>query len=247
MTAFAYENTADPIRADLTDAHRQAWEHIASPGTWLTGAERVAVADETRRARDCALCAERKNALSPFAVDGEHDHAGTLPTALVDVVHRVTTDAQRLTQAWHDSLIADGLADERYVEALGVAVLIISIDEFHHAMGIAREALPAAREGEPTQYRPRGLTSGEAWVPMIDVKQASPDEKRLLSGPGGRSAHVIRALSLVPAEVQAWADLSDAQYLSREGMASMETTRAIDRSQIELVAGRVSALNECFY
>ena len=30
-------------------------------------------------------------------------------------------------------------------------------------------------------------------------------------------------------------------------MRSFEKVRAIDRSQIELVAGRVSALNECFY
>jgi AhpD family alkylhydroperoxidase len=30
-------------------------------------------------------------------------------------------------------------------------------------------------------------------------------------------------------------------------MGGMETGRAIDRSQMELVAGRVSALNECFY
>jgi hypothetical protein len=248
MTAFQYLTSPDPIRADLAEAHRRAWTHVAAPGTWLTGAERVAVAEETRRAAGCALCAERKAALSPFAIDGEHDQAGGLDAVLVDVVHRVTTDPQRLTQKWHDSLIADGLAVESYVEALGVAVLVISVDAFHHAMGLALEPLPEPQPGEPSRYRPRGVVTGEAWVPMVDIKQADPEEKALLAaGPGDRTAAVIRALSLVPDEVRAWVDLSNAQYLSQDRMAGMETGRAIDRSQIELTAGRVSALNECFY
>ena len=82
---------------------------------------------------------------------------------------------------------------------------------------------------------------------MIDVKQADAPEKLLLGGPGGRSANVIRALSLVPEEVRAWIELADTQYLSREEMIDLGASRALDRSQIELVAGRVSALNECFY
>ncbi len=61
------------------------------------------------------------------------------------------------------------------------------------------------------------------------------------------SPAVVRALSLVPDEVRSWQQLASAQYLSLESMTAMETSRAIDRAQMELVAGRVSALNECFY
>ncbi|MCP4037053.1 MAG: hypothetical protein GY733_08970, partial [bacterium] len=93
MTTFEYAESQDPVREDLAAAHRRAWERIASPGTWLTGAQRVAVADETRRAQDCTLCRQRKQALSPFAVTGEHDHGGQLDEAIVDEIHRVTTDA----------------------------------------------------------------------------------------------------------------------------------------------------------
>ena len=32
------------MRADLVDAHRLAWEHIAAPGTWWSGVERVELA-----------------------------------------------------------------------------------------------------------------------------------------------------------------------------------------------------------
>jgi hypothetical protein len=244
--AFAY-HTDDPVREDLADAHRRCWQHIAEAGTWLSGAERVAVAEETRRALECGLCRERKAALSPFSVEGEHDCAGTLPSAWVEMVHRITTDAARLTQKWHESVLADGMSVEQYVEALGVAVLVISVDEFHRAMGFAPEPLPQAQPGEPSRIRPAGVTMEDAWVPMVDLKHADAAEKELLGGPGGRSAYVIRALSLVPAEVRAWNDLSGAQYLDRERMMGMQTDRAIDRSQVELVAGRVSALNECFY
>jgi len=248
MSAFDYSHSPDPVRGDLAEAHRRAWAHVAAPGTWLSGAERVAVAEETRRARSCRLCAERKAALSPFALEGEHDEAGALPAPMVDEIHRVTTDAARLTEGWLDSLRKAGLSDESYVEALGVAVLVISIDAFHHAMGLPVEPLPEPRPGEPSRYRPRGAVKGEAWVPMLDPKQADPADRKLVApGPGGGTAYVVRALSLVPDQVRALADLSGAQYLSFEKMLGFETGRALDRSQIELVAGRVSALNECFY
>jgi hypothetical protein len=243
MTAFLYETNSDPVRTDLAEAHRRAWDHIARPGTWLTGAERVAVADETRRARDCALCRERKAALSPYTVEGSHDHAGLLSDAMVDEIHRVTTDAARLTEKWQNGLVADGLSIEAYVEVLGVAVIAISVDRFHHAMGFALEALPAPIPGEPTRERPNDIVEGEAWVPMM----ASAAIAKLVRLPASQAPYVIRALSLVPAEVLAWGDLSDAQYIATDDMLDFGSTRALDRSQIELVAGRVSALNECFY
>ncbi len=250
MTAFDYSTQTDVIRPDLTAAHRRVWAHIAAPGSWLTGAERVAVAEETRRARSCGICARRKAALSPFALQGEHDHAGALPLLLVDVVHRVMTDAGRLSASWYAGLVSEGLTPESYVEALGVAVLVISIDEFHHAMDILPEPLPEAQPGEPSRYRPLGaeIEEGAAWVPILAPGRCGPNDADLFAGiPGKQAPNVIRALSLVPDEVRAWKDLAGAQYLSSDQMLSFESPRAIDRAQIELVAGRVSALNECFY
>jgi len=243
MESFLYAESSDPIRPDLIEAYRAAWMRIASPGTWLTGIERVAVADETRRARSCAVCRERKNALSPHTIEGEHDHAGILSAPMVDEIHRVTTDAARLTQSWYQSLIDQGLEVEAYVEALGVAVQIISIDGFHHAMGLPLEDLPPPLPGEPTRIRPEGLVENEAWVPIQEASRVAAE----IGLPGGQAPFVIRALSLVPAEVRAWQDLSQVQYLGTDAMMSFEKVRALNRSQIELVAGRVSALNECFY
>jgi alkylhydroperoxidase family enzyme len=243
MAAFDYPDAPDPIRADLVAAYRGAWEHVAAPGTWLCGAERVAVAEETRRATSCALCREREQALSPNAVQGEHEHTGRLAPALVEAVHRVTSDAARLSQSWLEGLRAQGLDAEAYVEALGVAVLTLSIDRFHHALGLPLEPLPEPRPGEPSRERPEGVVDGEAWVPMLDSRRAAA----LIGMRAPTVPYVLRALSLVPAEVRAWRAVSSAQYLDEDHMLGFGKFRALDRSQIELVAGRVSALNECFY
>ena len=242
---FSYAESPDPIRPDLAQAHRAAWRHIAAPGEWLSGEERVAVAAETRAARSCALCAGRKGALSPYAGTAQHESRAPLAAGLVDAVHRVATDAARLTGRWYETLAAQGISDACYVEALGVAVIAISVDGVHRALGLALEPLPQPMRGAPRGRRPGGLVQGEAWVPMIDPRVAEEFERDLF--PQGRSANVIRALSLVPSEVRAWATLSGAQYLSLERMRQQETGRALDRAQIELVAGRVSALNGCFY
>lgn len=248
MPAFDYKASPDAIRDDLAVAHRAAWTHIAKPGAWLTGAERVAIANETRRARDCALCATRKAALSPYANPGQHAASPPLAAPLVDAIHRVSTDASRLTRKWYEGLASQGIPDERYVEALGVAVVAISVDAFHHALGLALEPLPMPERGDPTRVRPAGLTRGEAWVPMIDPAQAGSSEGDLFFKKGPlRAAYVMRALTLVPSEVRAWIELSAAQYLTPARMTRLDTGKTLDRAQMELVAGRVSALNACFY
>ncbi|MBT5838021.1 MAG: hypothetical protein HOH80_03390, partial [Rhodospirillaceae bacterium] len=53
------------IRDDLIGAQARFWEHLAAPGTWLSGAERVAIAAEARGVRNCDFCKIQKDALSP--------------------------------------------------------------------------------------------------------------------------------------------------------------------------------------
>jgi len=248
--AFDYTRTdriEDPIRDDLVLAHRQAWDRIALPGTWWTGRERVAIAAATRAADDCALCRRRRQALSPYGETGEHDGAnrGVLPAAAIDAVHRLVTDATRLTEDWVSGLAAEGVPDTHYVELLSVVVSVRSIDGFHRAMGFAAEPLPDPRPGEPTRQRPSGLASGEAWVPMLPNGRLKGHEADLWSGPTG---NVVRAMSLVPEAVRWLKELSAAHYLSAKEMIDFTRGRGpLSRAQTELIAGRVSSINECFY
>ena len=61
--------------------------------------------------------------------------------------------------------------------------------------------------------------------------------------------NVLRAMSLVPDSVRNMMMLSESMYIGVEYLMTpgKETGRAIDRVQTELVAGRVSSINECFY
>jgi alkylhydroperoxidase family enzyme len=175
-----------------------------------------------------------------------HDDAGALPAPVVDLVHRVTTDAARLTRRWYEATLAAGLDPESYVEALGVTTQVISVDAFHHALGLPLEPLPEPRPGEPSRRRPEGAALEDAFVPMLRPDRLAPGERDLFGGLP-RTGNVLRALSLVPEEVRALTRLSAAQYLTPRQMLRFDSPRAIDRAQIELIAGRVSALRECFY
>jgi hypothetical protein len=247
MTAFAYADSDVPIRADIPAAYRAFWEKLAQPGSWWTGAERVAIAQETRNAVRCLLCQRRKAALSPYAVEGTHESATGLPAHAVDAVHRVITDAARITRSWIDENERHGFTKSAYVELVGIAVAVFSVDEFHRAMGVALEPLPAPESGAISRYVPAHLSEDIGFVPTVPPAGAVGPEADLWRG--GRAANVLRALTLVPDALRDWRSLAAAQYLSLEDMANYERHehRALGRAQMELVAARVSAINECFY
>jgi hypothetical protein len=246
--SFDYaKQVEDPIREDLVLAHRRAWELLAEPGTWWNGRERVAIAAEARAADYCSFCRKRREALSPFSERGTHDEVSgeILPAAAIDAIHRIVTDATRLTSGWVDGLADQGVPVTHYVELLSVVVSIRSIDGFHRAMGLTPEPLPQARPGEPSRKRPAAAVEGEAWVPMLPTGRPSGEEADLW---GAQTGNVIRAMSLVPDAVRWLNELGGAQYLDADAM--MDFTRArgpLSRAQTELIAGRVSAMNECFY
>lgn len=247
MAYFDYSSLEFPIRGDISEAFNEYWDKLAAPGSWWTGAERIAIAEETRNAVQCNFCQERKQALSPNSVSGEHFSTTDLNQHAVDAAHRIITDQTRITQAYVNQLADNGISNEAYVELAGIVVCVFSIDEFHRALGLPYEQLPEPVAGEPDHYRPAQAEVGTGFVPMLPKGELQGAEADLW--PNGRSANVIRAFSLVPQAVRDWLALASAQYLSVPRMADMfkQDDRAIDRMQMELVAGRVSAVNECFY
>ena len=62
MKYFDYSEFEFEIREDIPATYAAYWRSLASPGNWWTGAERVAIAQETRNALACAFCVERKQA-----------------------------------------------------------------------------------------------------------------------------------------------------------------------------------------
>jgi hypothetical protein len=229
------------IRADLSAAFDSALANMAAPGAWWTGAERLAIAREARAALDCDLCAERKAALSPYAVERAHGRDELLPDAVVDMVHRIASDPGRLSRRVYDDAILAGIEPARYAETLGVIVRTVNIEYFHRAVGLASPALPRPVDGKPTAAVPDGLVSGEAWLPMLPTRHAEFG--------GAPMPNVGRAMSAAPHEVRAMGELAAAEYMNMGRVAdpTFDPGRVISRAQMELIAGRVSAINECFY
>jgi hypothetical protein len=247
MNREPYDQAPLAIREDLAAAHRRARDHLAHPGTWWDGRERVAMIAEARHAMDCGLCRRRKEALSPAAVAGTHDSLGELPEIAVEVVHRIRTDPARLTRRCYEDVVQAGLTPEQYVEIVSVVAHTVALDTFARGIGMSLLPLPRRATGMSTRRRPAGAKLGPAWVPWIEAADLTEAEAGIY--PRSRPpANIHKAMSLVPSEVKSFFDLCEHHYLGPLEMRDFgREFRAITHAQIELLAARVSALNRCFY
>jgi len=250
MPDISYSHANYPVEDSFARSHNRFWQRLAGPGTWLTAAQRVAVAREVRHAQDCAYCKRRKDALSPHQVAGTHDTVSTaLSPVMVEVVHFIVTDPARLSKTWYEGLLAQGLTAQEYVELLGTIVHTFVIDEFCRGLGLAVNALPEPQHGEPTRYRPANASiDASAWVPLLPPVINEGPEADLWSVAG---ANVARAMSLVPDEVRTLMDTLRVHYLDYGdvvgGWSKRSPNGSLSRTQMEVVAARVSSHNECFY
>jgi hypothetical protein len=226
---FDFSDAPLPIRADLQDALRREWSFLAAPGTWFSGAERVAIA---RAARD-VMESSPPNGGRDRAVGGERTASrpiDILDQATTDVVRKVAADSPRITEEWVAALPGRGIDLPAYAEIIGIVARLSSVDFFHRALGLPLEALPEPEAGEPSRIPPPGgLVHGKSFLPMA-LRVSIP-----------------QTISLVPAETVAWQALSDATYMTFAEMDDPDFSRAMHRTQIELVAARTSQVNECFY
>lgn len=235
-----YENIA-LLRDDLKTAHAASWAELAQPGAFLTGEQRLAVVGATRAAGECALCARRKAALSPFAVSGTHDCAGEdadrtpLDAPVVDMIHRLSTDPGRLTRAWFDTLIAAGVRVETYVELVSLVTTSVIVDTLHRSLGLALPELPESIPGPPTGAVNEDAVDAGAWVPVLSAARDIA-ESGLPTVP-----NIARAMGLVPSAVALFFRTFRPHYQLKDIKLS------ISQAQTEFVAARVSSLNECFY
>ncbi len=224
MQAFMYADVPHPVRDDLRAAQRGVWTWIAQPGSWWTGAQRVAIGRVVRAAR-----AERSE--PPWLRRAaSHEEIDLVPTA-VAAARRVVLEPHRLDRAWCTQ-VTDELGEASYVELVAVVACVTAIDAFAEALGVALEPLPPAVGGEPSRERPSGVGEDGAWVRMTVPWQG---------------ANVGRALSLVPPAALTFGSLIVAMYAGRDFLKLVWEDRPLSRPQVELVAARVSAVNECFY
>lgn len=244
--AHPFDHARLPIRKDAYDALGAAWRRLGGPGAWLTGPQRVAVAAEARHAWNCGLCRRRKDALSPYAVDGQHDDLGEVPAAWVDVIHRVVTDSGRLTRRWYQEARDAGVAEDEFVEIISVAIITTTVDAFAYGIGVDFPALPIASDGAPHRMRASEATPGPGWVATIAPENAGADFADFYANES--HFYIRRSLTLVPDECRRFWELMNPLYMEDPRVPETEgLDRAISRAQIEFLAARASALLGCYY
>ena len=240
------DNNSLPIRDDLSAALQRAWNRLSQPGTWWDGKQRLEIVAEARHAAHCQLCKDRKTALSPAMVHGNHDNQGKLSPAVIDCIHRIVTDSARLTESWYQGLLEQGISDCEYVEIVSLVNMISALDTFGRAIGAPIQVLPAAVAGKPTRKRPRGVKEGTAWVPTLfpeDLTEDDPDPYTQF-----HAYNIQLALGLVPQEVINFFDLDTTLYLTEDEIEELDVDRrAISRIQMELIASRGASINGCHY
>ncbi len=219
-----------PVRDELDASHAEVMAEWSRAGTWWTGAQRLAMVVEVRRARDAEPLAPWE---SPSTVDGLILGDSPLPDAVVDVVWRLTNHPGTLTSEWHASILDRGVGALAYVEVVSVVAQVNCVDRFADALELDRVPVPDAEPGEPEGEAPSDAEVRLHWVPTTDT-----------GGP-----NVWRALSGVPSELEARSRLSTPHYLEgRAVFGDVVSDRfSLQRVQMELIAARTSKLNECFY
>lgn len=236
------------MRQELRDALARAWRALGEPGVWWLGADRLKIVREARAARGCNLCGKRKTALAPHSVAGAHDAVTDLSPSAIEAIHRIVSDPGRLSHEWYRRTTSAELTDEAYVELLSVVAITTAVDTFDRASGAKPRPLPEAVPGVASRRRPSGAKPGLGWVPMLAPEDVTPDDPPLYSSAGRIGANVHRALSLVPAAMMQFWDMFETMYLPQDAMRDFgREYRAIEHAQIEMLAARVAARNQCAY
>ena len=243
---YVFDATPVSMRADLRAALNRAHKRLAQTGDWLSGAQRLALATETRHARDCTLCRIQKLEISPYAVDGEHQTEGYLPDPWVNVIHRVVNDPGRLSERWFREALSDGVEEDEFIEIISICVQTLALDIFAAGIGMTAVPLPIAEPGQPRRQRPSEARTGPGWAATISPENAGPDFKDFYSNES--HFYIRRSLTLVPGETRRLWDLLNSLYLEDPRLFELEgLERGISRAQMEFLAARASALLGCYY
>ncbi len=228
MAEFGADTFPRPVDPAILSAFEAVWEGLAVAGTWWTAAERVAIVAATRRSLRLPLGETAPD------IAGLSDAVGPdgLSPLTREVVRRLAVDAGRITREWATAAIGR-MGHGHYVETVALVVQTVPIDMLCDLLGRPRQDLPVPGTGEPSRVVPDGLGQEGAFVPWAVDGWSGPN--------------VARALSFVPEDNSRRMGIVTSMYSGRHFGEMVWRHRALSRPQVELVAARTSAVNECFY
>lgn len=211
-------DTSDALDDRLAATIDKTWAHIASPGSFFTGSQRVEVASLARARRH-----------------GLERPATMLSAAVVETVETIATDAHTITAEWVTERERAGISRPAYVELLAVTSFAVVLDTLELGVGAfgvgpGLRPLPYPAPGEPSGVVDADARIEGGWVPTV--------------GP----AFPPTGFSAIPAEHRFMHTLHRELYISVPKMFDLDLVRDdLARDQMELVAARTSFVNDCFF
>lgn len=151
------------------------------------------------------------------------------PVTITEVAGLVSHRAATIGSDTVDLIEAAGIDRSTYVEIVGLVSRATAIDTFERGIGRRPRELPEPADGEPSRESAPEARRRAGWVSTVGA-----------IGPP-------TALTSVPREAADQEALHGALYLSYSGMSDLDVDRGLHRTQMELVAARVSLLNDCFF
>ena len=210
------------VRKDIINAHRQTWQAIARAGSFWSDSSRIEIAKQARVAR-----AQR----GELSFNRSYPDS-TLSSEALEAVRKIAADAGKIERSWASKQVA-ALGEGPYAEVVSIVASVAAIDAFSEALGRPNEPLPSAAGGSCSQDKSKSATDFGGYLPMVDPWE----------GP-----NVSRALSLVPTANQLFMTNVGSMYGGNGGgFNDMVWDGPLSRPQAELLAARVSSINECFY
>eukprot|EP00035_Acanthoeca_spectabilis_P004715 m.106370 g.106370 ORF g.106370 m.106370 type:complete len:363 (+) comp12695_c0_seq1:38-1126(+) len=252
--------------AKTVKAHDSFWDLLSKPGLTLSSVTRVAVAAQSRLARNCPLSSELgQKPFNPTVIRSGYNvpNGSPLTPGQVDLIHRTMNSAGRFVtegfqgEQYYKNWIKTEGTPGQYVEILGVVVMTTQVDTFHIALGLPLRELPRPQD---VDRRPEGQIDPRAgsytgWTPTILTQDASglvaetytkytsrrrqnTSNSGLATGP----ANIMKQLSAIPQDHAQFALQVSAMYSGQKGGSGVLTD-----TQVEFIASIVSKINDCAY
>lgn len=237
-----YLDSELPVPESITAIHEDELLSFARPGTWGTARQRTAIVAEARKAR-CEAGVQERIGDEALADKAE------LPEAARRLAREVALGGTGIDRKFSEQAQADGLAEGAYVEIVGLVVRLAHLDVFARGIGVpSRQLHEPVEDRTPSMETPSVAKQEGFFTASIPSAPAGGDLAVELFGKEP-APNIVRSLSLVPDEARRLNNILNHEYFSLETIFDLtfSSLEGVSRPQLELVAARVSALNQCFY
>jgi hypothetical protein len=166
---FDLTRSVFPVPPDLARLLDHVWDDMAAPGSWWTGAQRVAIASVAR---------------------GDQIARGELPPGAVHAARTIGMSPAAVTSTMVLTAVEE-VGEGRYVELVGVVACLAAVDTITRMLGCGIAPLPTPQPGDRgPEVRVRGLNRDHTWVSIA----GPPVPRNALSAVPRTQATMVRLL-----------------------------------------------------